>query len=118
MSESTPTYLIKNARLVNEGRSYEADVLLSGGRIERIEDRISPKNNTVQIIDGGGKLLLPGVIDSQVHFREPGLTHKGDLSTESLAAVAGGSDLLHRAAQYGSGSDYPQVARGQVCAGR
>ncbi len=90
MPESTPTYLIKNARLVNEGRSYEADVLLSGGRIERIDDRISPKNNTVQIIDGGGKLLLPGVIDSQVHFREPGLTHKGDLSTESLAAVAGG----------------------------
>ena len=90
MPESTPTYLIKNARLVNEGRSYEADVLLSGGRIERIDDRISPKNNTVQIIEGGGKLLLPGVIDSQVHFREPGLTHKGDLSTESLAAVAGG----------------------------
>ena len=90
MPESTPTYLIKNARLVNEGRSFEADVLLSGGRIERIDDRISPKNNTVQIIEGGGKLLLPGVIDSQVHFREPGLTHKGDLSTESLAAVAGG----------------------------
>ena len=90
MSDTIPTYLIKNARLVNEGRSYEADVLLSGGRIERIDDSISPKNNTVQIVDGGGKLLIPGVIDTQVHFREPGLTHKADLTTESMAAVAGG----------------------------
>lgn len=90
MSETLPTYLIKNARLVNEGRTYEADVLLSGGRIERIDDHISPKNNSVQIVDGGGKLVLPGVIDTQVHFREPGLTHKADLTTESMAAVAGG----------------------------
>ena len=90
MSDTIPTYLIKNARLVHEGRSYEADVLLSGGRIERIDDSISPKNNSIQIIDGGGKLLIPGVIDTQVHFREPGLTHKADLTTESMAAVAGG----------------------------
>ncbi|MFZ9778336.1 MAG: dihydroorotase, partial [Schleiferiaceae bacterium] len=90
MSDTIPTYLIKNARLVNEGRSYEADVLLSGGRIERVDGSISPKNNSVQIVDGGGKLLIPGVIDTQVHFREPGLTHKADLTTESMAAVAGG----------------------------
>ena len=90
MLEPIPTYLIKNARLVNEGRTYESDVLLSGGRIERIDDHISPKNNLVAVVDGGGKLLLPGVIDTQVHFREPGLTHKADLTTESMAAVAGG----------------------------
>lgn len=55
MSDTLPTYLIKNARLVNEGRTFESDVLLSGGRIERIDDHISPKNNTIQIVEGGGK---------------------------------------------------------------
>jgi dihydroorotase len=84
------SYLIKNARIVNEGKVIEGDVLISNGRIERIDQPISPRNNEVKVIDAAGSYLLPGVIDDQVHFREPGLTHKGDIYTESRAAVAGG----------------------------
>jgi dihydroorotase len=81
--------LISNARLVNEGEIREVDVLLAGDRIEKIAARIgAPENATV--IDAAGKYLLPGMIDDQVHFREPGLTNKGDLATESAAAAAGG----------------------------
>ena len=80
--------LIKNARLVNEGEIFEADVLLNNDRIEKIAKDISDPNATV--IDANGKYLLPGVIDDQVHFREPGLTHKGDIASESRAAIAGG----------------------------
>lgn len=82
------TTLIKNPTIVNEGRSYVADVLISGGRIEQIGDIKSQGHYNV--IDGTGLHLLPGIIDGQVHFRDPGLTHKGDLYTESKAAVAGG----------------------------
>ncbi len=81
--------LIKNARLVNEGRVEDADVLIEGDRIARVAAEISPPERA-RVIDAGGKFLLPGMIDDQVHFREPGLTHKGDLATESAAAVAGG----------------------------
>lgn len=81
--------LITNATLVNEGRRFESDLLIDGERIERIAPSIAaPAGATV--IDAKGRLLLPGCIDDQVHFREPGLTHKGDLATESAAAVAGG----------------------------
>jgi dihydroorotase len=81
--------LITNARLVNEGAIRDMDVLISGDRIEKIASGIlAPTGAT--IIDAGGKYLLPGMIDDQVHFREPGLTHKGDLATESAAAAAGG----------------------------
>jgi len=81
--------LISNARLVNEGQVREVDVLVEGERIARIDAGISaPEGATV--IDAGGKYLIPGMIDDQVHFREPGLTHKGDLATESAAAAAGG----------------------------
>lgn len=80
--------LITNARIVNEGREFEGDVLVRNGRIEKIAPSISGAAGVV--IDAAGKLLLPGMIDDQVHFREPGLTHKGDLATESAAAVAGG----------------------------
>ncbi len=81
--------LITNARLVNEGETRDADVLIEGERIGKIASSINPLGD-VEIIDAGGRLLMPGMIDDQVHFREPGLTSKGDLATESAAAVAGG----------------------------
>ena len=90
MSSIPPRYLIKNARLINEGSISEGDILLENGRIARIDSTLTPQDATVQVIDAAGCYVLPGVIDSQVHFREPGLTHKGDISTESMAAIAGG----------------------------
>jgi dihydroorotase len=80
--------LIKNATIVNEGTSFVADVLLSNGLIYKIGN-IDIESN-YKVIDGTGKHLFPGIIDGQVHFRDPGLTHKGDLYTESKAAIAGG----------------------------
>ena len=81
--------LITNARLVNEGETRDADVLIEGERISKIASSINPPGD-IEIIDAGGRVLMPGMIDDQVHFREPGLTSKGDLATESAAAVAGG----------------------------
>ena len=81
--------LITNARLVNEGETRDADVLIDGERISKIGTSIEAGEN-VDVLDAAGRLLLPGMIDDQVHFREPGLTNKGDLATESAAAVAGG----------------------------
>ena len=81
--------LISNARLINEGRIQDADVLVVGDRIEKVGSGISAPDGAA-VIDAGGKYLIPGMIDDQVHFREPGLTHKGDLATESAAAAAGG----------------------------
>ena len=80
--------LIKNARLVNEGRITEGDLLIEGERIGRIGSDLSEPN--ARVIDLEGNYLLPGLIDDQVHFRQPGLTHKGDIASESRAAVAGG----------------------------
>lgn len=80
--------LIKKSTIVNEGKSFVADVLLSDGFITQI-GKIDIEPNQ-KVIDGTGKHLLPGIIDGQVHFRDPGLTHKGDLYTESKAAIAGG----------------------------
>ena len=80
--------LIKNARIVNEGSIFEGDVLLKAERIERIDRDISSEG--AKLIDAQGSFLMPGIIDDQVHFREPGLTHKGDLYSESRAALAGG----------------------------
>src|SRR6056297_13630 len=80
--------LIKNSTIVNEGKSFIADILLSNGLIEKIGTIDSEID--YKVIDGTGKHLLPGIIDGQVHFRDPGLTHKGDLYTESKAAIAGG----------------------------
>lgn len=80
--------LIKNARIINEGKIFEGDVLIYKERIERIDSRINEPNSTV--IDANGNILMPGMIDDQVHFREPGLTHKATIATESMAAVAGG----------------------------
>jgi dihydroorotase len=84
------TTLIKNARLVNEGKVFEGDLLMEGDRIARIDKELSPVDNRVKVLDVGGKWVLPGMIDTQVHFREPGLTHKGTISSESAAAVLGG----------------------------
>ncbi|MEM8763256.1 MAG: dihydroorotase [Bacteroidota bacterium] len=80
--------LIKNAKIVNEGEQQEADVLIEGAHIERIDADIS--DDQARIVDAEGDWVLPGIIDDQVHFREPGLTHKGNLDTESKAALAGG----------------------------
>jgi dihydroorotase len=83
------TTIIRNARLVNEGQITESDVLLKDGRIEKIAADL-PANTGADIVDANGRHLLPGMIDGQVHFREPGLTHKGDFYSESRAAIAGG----------------------------
>lgn len=82
--------LIKNARIVNEGIIKEGDVFIENGIIAEIADSISAKSPDVNIIDAEGNYLIPGVIDDQVHFREPGLTHKDTIETGSRAAVAGG----------------------------
>jgi len=82
--------LIKNAQIVNEGKNFHGEVLIEGKFIIEISDAINNLPADVEIIDAEGKLLLPGVIDDQVHFREPGLTHKANIATESKAAVAGG----------------------------
>ncbi|MFT6825780.1 MAG: dihydroorotase [Patiriisocius sp.] len=82
--------LIKNAQIVNEGTITTGDVLIEGDRIAEIADTISVKSADTKVIDADGFYLIPGMIDDQVHFREPGLTHKGTIKTESRAAVAGG----------------------------
>ncbi|GAA6771331.1 hypothetical protein AAGS39_20770 [Flavobacterium sp. CGRL2] len=82
--------LIKNAKIVNEGTIFEGDVLIENDLIVEIADSISLKTSDCIVIDAEGSYLMPGAIDDQVHFREPGLTHKGDLESESRAAVAGG----------------------------
>ena len=81
--------LLKNATVVNDNRIFPADILLEDEVILKIEDRISSEG-AVKVMDLKGKYIIPGAIDDQVHFREPGLTHKGTIATESRAAVAGG----------------------------
>lgn len=82
--------LIKNAKIVNEGSVFEGDVLIENEFIVEVADSISLKTSDCKVIDAEGNYLIPGAIDDQVHFREPGLTHKGDIESESRAAVAGG----------------------------
>ncbi len=82
-------YLIKDTCIINEGQRIFGDVLIKNGRIEKIGSTIQPEGNFVEII-GKDKILVPGAIDDQVHFREPGLTHKANIYTEAKAAVAGG----------------------------
>lgn len=83
-------YLIKDIQIVNEGQIKNADLLITKGRIEKIQPQISAGLAACIEIDGSGQYLLPGCIDDQVHFREPGLTHKATIATEARAAVAGG----------------------------
>lgn len=80
--------ILKHAKVVNEGQVLEADILIRGELIERIDRDISDKG--AEVLDLNGKYILPGIIDDQVHFREPGLTHKGNIASESRAALAGG----------------------------
>ena len=84
------SFLIKNAQIVNEGKIFAADVFIKNQRIEKIAANIQTKENCVEI-NAENKFLIPGVIDDQVHFREPGLTHKATIYTEAKAAVAGGT---------------------------
>lgn len=83
-------YLIKNANIVNEGRVFSGSVLIRDGWIVNISEGENLDSENADVIDIKGKFLVPGVIDDQVHFRDPGLTHKGEIYTESRAAVAGG----------------------------
>lgn len=85
-----PKILIRHARIVNEGQTFKGNVLIEGAFISRVSEQEIPVDKDTCVISAEGKYLLPGVIDDQVHFREPGLTHKGDIFTESRAAVAGG----------------------------
>lgn len=80
--------LLKNAHIINEGQQFDSDLLIVDGRIHKIAVNIT--DETAEVMDLKGKWLIPGMIDDQVHFREPGLTHKANLYTESRAAVAGG----------------------------
>ena len=80
--------VLKNGTLVNEGKIYESDIAIKGDRIELIASSINAESK--QHLDLHGKHVLPGLIDDQVHFREPGLTHKGNIQSESRAGLAGG----------------------------
>ena len=86
---SKQSIAIINANVVNEGSIKQVDVLLESGRIKQVDSNIALDSKT-EIIDAKGMYLLPGLIDDQVHFREPGLTHKGGIFSESAAAIAGG----------------------------
>ena len=95
--------LLKNARLINEGKLWEGDLLMEGERIAKIDRSVS--SDTAVVIDLKGHYLMPGIIDDQVHFREPGLTHKGTIATESRAAIAGGITSFMEQPKYDS-TDY------------
>jgi dihydroorotase len=84
------SFLIKNAKLINGGVITVADVLITGEKIAAINKNLNKIPSNTRVIDASGKYLLPGLIDDQVHFREPGLTHKADIASESRAAIAGG----------------------------
>ena len=81
--------LILNGKLINENKIFEADIYIENGFIQKI-DKDLQHLNADEIIDASGQYVLPGLIDDQVHFREPGLIHKAEIYTESRAAVAGG----------------------------
>src|SRR6476661_5177864 len=86
-----PAILIKNATIVNEGKTFPGNLLIENEIIKKISSSPLQAPDSALIMDAKGKYLLPGVIDDQVHFREPGLTHKANIYTESKAAVAGGT---------------------------
>ena len=80
--------VLKNCKIVNENKIYESDIAINGSRIELISNSIDAESK--KEIDLNGRYIIPGLIDDQVHFREPGLTHKGDIASESKAGLAGG----------------------------
>ena len=96
--------LIRNALLINEGKIFLADVFIKNGLIAQIGESLEVQAD--KNIDAEGKYLIPGIIDDQVHFREPGLTHKGELYTESKAAVAGGYYLIYGNAKHQTSNSY------------
>ena len=101
---------IKNATIVNEGLKFKGHVLISGETIEKIFPHAIPGDldtTQMEVIDAEGLMLIPGVIDDQVHFREPGLTHKGEIATESRAAVAGGVTTYMEMPNTNPQTDYP-----------
>ena len=89
MTQNSQTILISQANIVNEGKQFIGDIYISEGRIQQIAEKLDVAAD--KTIDATGLTLLPGMIDDQVHFREPGLTHKGDINSESKAALAGGT---------------------------
>ena len=80
--------VLKNCKIVNENKIYESDIAINGSRIELISNSIDAESK--KEINLNGRYIIPGLIDDQVHFREPGLTHKGDIASESKAGLAGG----------------------------
>ena len=80
--------VLKNCKIINENSIFESDIAIKDSRIEKISVDIS--SDTKQVVDVDGRYVIPGLIDDQVHFREPGLTHKGEIATESKAGLAGG----------------------------
>ena len=102
--------LIKNARIINEGQIFDGAVLIDGELISRIFHNNDIPDQLVKsaaVIDVAGQYLIPGAIDDQVHFREPGLTHKGEIATESRAAVARRCNVFHGNAQHQSTGSNP-----------
>ena len=88
--------LLQSGTIINEGRIFKGDLLIHNDRIEKIiEGKLDSVPGDLKIIDATGKYIIPGVIDDQVHFREPGLTHKGDIREGSRAAAAGGVTSHH-----------------------
>jgi len=88
MSQTLKSIKIINGKLISDNREYESDLIIKKGRIEKIQSEISEEVDIT--LDAKGHFVIPGMIDDQVHFREPGLTHKADIASESIAAVAGG----------------------------
>ena len=82
--------LIKNCNIINDSEIFESDILIEDSIITKISNSISPNYPNTKIIDAEGNYVIPGLIDDQVHFREPGLTHKGDIASESKSGLAGG----------------------------
>ena len=82
--------LIKNGKLINDEKIFESDILIENGVISKIDSSITINHPNTKVIDAEGNYVMPGIIDDQVHFREPGLTHKANIFSESRAAVAGG----------------------------
>jgi len=105
--------LIKNVQIVNEGKITVSDILIGNQRILKIEQGIDNKYNAREI-NGENKYLLPGVIDDQVHFREPGLTHKANIHSESIAAVAGGTTSFMEMPNTQTPCTDPGIARGKI----
>ena len=104
------TYLIKNISIVNEGTTIVGDVLIKNGRIEKVAANIQPAM-LVHELNGEGLHLLPGAIDDQVHFREPGLTHKATIYTEAKSSNSRWCHEFHGNAEYNSAGFYARIVR-------